>query len=118
MAKKTVRLDDGQGNTLYPEAAESGTNYVKLADGTLIQWGIGSKSVSAQSQAEDAITFDSTYISAPKVIISVISSYPNMLSVGTLSASTRGFKAILANNYQATSATINYTWVAFGRWKA
>jgi len=38
MSTKTIRLTDGT-DTILPESAESGSNYCKMADGTLIQWG-------------------------------------------------------------------------------
>lgn len=39
MSTKTIRLTNGN-DTVLPESAESGANYCKMADGTLIQWGL------------------------------------------------------------------------------
>ena len=36
---KSIQLKDGSEN-MYPISGESDTGYVKLADGTLIQWGV------------------------------------------------------------------------------
>lgn len=117
MAKKTVRLDDGQGNTLYPEAGESRANYTKLADGTLILSGIsGVGSIPKETTLSTTVAFEESFIAQPKVTISCFSSSPQYFSVGLTSVGTNSFK-INVHNGSSSTRGLDVQWIAFGRWK-
>lgn len=117
MAKKTIRLNDGQGNDLYPEAAQSGTGFVKQADGTLIQWDTVTFDVQGKTTA-DSLYFDFPmgFISAPYVFPVILTQRPQSYIVATRPATPTQGRVAIYNDISSTQ-TIYVRYLAIGRWK-
>lgn len=115
MATKSIRLSDGT-DTLLPESAQSASGYQKNADGTLIQWGTASKSISASSTDEMSITFTQTFTAAPSITVSCLAHVPEIFMASTENHATTGFTIRVKNGYTG-ALTANVSWLAVGRWK-
>ena len=121
MATKSIRLSDGT-DTLLPEAGAYGSNssgqYLKLADGTLFQWGISGQYASGNT-ANVAITMPLAFVNSWYTVISngEVGDDPTNYEVLIVIQrnSSQQFTAHIRN------ATGNYTrqfgWLAIGRWK-
>ena len=95
----------------------SGTNHVKLPDGTLIQWGMESFLVQGNTTA-DSLYFDFPieFYSAPAVFPIVQTQNPNYFSVASRPADVD--KAQIAiHNGVSNAQTIYVRYIAIGRWK-
>lgn len=116
MATKSIRLSDG-ADTLLPESAVSSSNYCKMADGTLIQWGYESGK-SNGSEIDFPIAFVTNtpevmiagYYNSASTIRCIFSANP-ALTKFTIYAfdSTTGATS--------TSTGLQFRWIAIGRWK-
>lgn len=100
--------------------AESGDGYCKLADGTLIQWGVAT----AQSSG-NSITFPSSSAFVrilPTVIVTP--AYNSGVTIrcifGVADITLTGCKVYaydVTTNALSTATNLAYRWVALGRWK-
>lgn len=115
MATKSIRLSDGS-NTLLPESAVSASGYQKCADGTLIQWGTASKSISASSTDTIAVSFLQTFTASPSITVSCLAHVPEIFVASTENHTTTGFDIRVKNAYTG-ALTANVSWQAIGRWK-
>lgn len=116
---KIVQMSDGDGN-VYPVSNASGTNYCKMPDGTLIQWGVKSVTTVAVSGGSfqyssnaEWVTFPIAYTTAPFVATNI----KEASAYWSSSAS-----AINATNFRVSAGgnmavTKDVYWVAIGRWK-
>ena len=117
MATKSIRLTDGT-DTFLPEAAESGSGYCKFADGTLIQYGVGSTgAITGGNTIQQTLTFPYAFANIPYASI----------TLGTTAISD-GSRMCTMTNISRTGATVvvydklgtagmGYYWLAIGRWK-
>lgn len=115
MATKSIRLSNGT-DTLLPESAQSGNGYCKMADGTLICYGIEKTSISASTTVDISITFPVAFVSSPTIIVSKLAHVPTVFDLSTENHTTTGFTA-RANNSYSSALTLNMSWVAIGRWR-
>lgn len=100
----------------------SGAQYVKFADGTLIQWGdYGSSSISATAVGSLYmvtvalnITFPIPFNTAPQVSIMQYGGYG---AVFTSAFSSTGISSVDLARPTSGSITPNLHWIAIGRWK-
>lgn len=122
MSTQTIRLSDGT-NTLLPEAAESGTGYVKFADGTLMQWGTYIKTDATGTGSNSVtisfpITFYSLYYSACQLRGYLDSASFNKYRIITLTRNVSGMTVRVINDTgEESTVTMNLDWFAIGRWK-
>ena len=98
---------------------ESSTNYCKMPDGTLIQWGkvsitTGTAAVPFGYRGVAAVTFAMTFVSLPAVITSPEDD-GGYWNSGSNTITNTSFTASMAGNLQ--SVTKNVDWIAIGRWK-
>ena len=110
-------------NTIANSIVESGTNYVKYSDGTLICY---------ESNTNDAtenadywswcrridhwnVTFPVEFISPPSVTVS--GSYQAIISVVTSGLSKTGVTITLLTNSTSSSSSCIRNYIAIGKWK-
>lgn len=95
-----------------------GSGYCKLPDGTMICWGLESK------KSGDAVSFAQTFYSPPVVFVDPADSNSNNVFDARASArTTSGFTLHCARTSTGGTTgefttTINYIYLAVGRWKA
>ena len=126
MATKSIRLRDGT-DTLLPEAGEYGSNsngfYLKLADGTLIQWGRKTGlSFSNQTILEGTETLPLAFIATGYSLSgngasSSNNSYVFRLGMNPSTTSTFGWTLASGSGSAITINNRGFYWVAIGRWK-
>ena len=98
-----------------------GAGYVKLPDGTMIQWGeIYSPSIAANSSGTATITFpvpfaDATYVLMTQVVKTSIPALRSACIADT-GKTVSSASINLQNNYGAASS-LTVWWSAYGRWK-
>lgn len=105
----------GAINSIVESGSNANGDYIKYADGTMICWG---------AKQTGTITFAETFISTPKMIVSVNNAQNNFMHVAQGSASSGSAGALVAT-YQSIGSTnawaidnsvyINY--IAIGKWK-
>lgn len=115
----TKVLSAAQGKVL---AGESGTGYVKLYGGILIQWGkTETTSVSGNSQKDIAVYYPKTFVDTPIVVGNTTGGSftprleltgPNITYVSTINTTFR-----VRNDY-SSALNVNILWLAIGRWEA
>ena len=121
---KIIQLKDGN-ESLYPICGENGSNYVKLADGTLICHGVSHFVTSGATGVNTiTVTFPLTFISSPTVIAcwsdnasTDLLTHFSSLNVSRSNTSTTGFRA---ETYQTVSGVADswyFKWIAIGHWK-
>lgn len=96
------------------KASESGSNYCKMADGTLIQWGANIEVNSGTY--ETIVNFDIPFISVPS--FSAVASWINeekMFVVANCS-NTQATVFVRGNTHGITKG-MRFSWMAIGRWK-
>ena len=101
--------------------AESGTGYCKMADGTLIQWGLASNTSSGYVEVDFPVAFTNTNYSF--VATPAYGSGYNTFEIRVIaqsSWSTGGY--VYFRNFDVntpyTSTNAKAHWIAIGRWKA
>lgn len=99
----------GSGN-IDIGAGDSGSNYCKLPDGTLICWG----SYSASSVWSTSFSFAKTFASAPILLATPAVNNTSIKWITQTATSTTGGQ-IWYNN--ANSVAVDVKWLAIGRWK-
>lgn len=127
MATKSIRLSDGT-DTLLPESGITGSNsngyYSKFADGTLIQWGSITPTLTLTQIGSSGIYTATTTVTFPQAFDNAryyaygTSRYGtgHAVSVGAIQSGA-GYMTISIYDFYARSGTINVTWCAIGRWK-
>lgn len=105
----------------YSGGGESGSNYCKMADGTLICWGGGELdlSVSAGSTGYKSVEFAKSFYdtSYTAVCNSLDTVMPARKAVGVGSKTKTGFTIRCDNQYTA-AWDVYVQWMAIGRWRA
>lgn len=93
-----------------------GSNYVKLADGTMLEWGTGSASHASSGVLTQSVSFPQAFYATPCVVIGLAAGEPEYENVSA-APSTSGFTASTYSSYSGGN-TIYFAWFAIGRWKA
>lgn len=110
MANKSIRLTDGT-DTLYPESAVSGSRYCKMADGTLIQWGLVEIPANSNNKA---VSFPVAFVDTGYGISCVPNYVVTSVTIQYGGTSTTGVTIYrLPSNQYAQPVK----WIAIGRWK-
>lgn len=127
MANKSIRLTDGTNN-LYPEGAVTGSNsngtYIKFADGTLIQYGSTTISVSLSQIASTGVYYQSKTMNLPMSFVNTTytvsgsSRYStgHILPIGAVPTSVSQVNVCIYDFY-ARSGNVVVRWMAVGKWK-
>ena len=127
MANKSIKIRDGS-DVLYPESAVTGSNsngtYIKFADGTLIQYGTTTISVSLSQIASTGVYYQSKTLNMPlsfastTYTISGSSRYStgHILPIGGV-ANTVSQVNICIYDFYARSGNVSVRWMAVGKWK-
>lgn len=127
MANKSIRLTDGTNN-LYPEGAVTGSNsngtYIKFADGTLVQYGTKTISVTLSQIASSGVYYQSKTLNMPlsfastTYTISGSSRYStgHILPLGGI-PNTVSQANICIYDFYARSGNVSVYWMAVGKWK-
>lgn len=117
MATKSIRLSDGT-DTLLPECAVSGTYSCKMADGTLMQWGVAGAYTSA-NRSNVQVTMPIAYTDTNYIIVASgeFSSDENNYEVTctTRVDNTTKFTIHIRNN--SANYIRQFKWFTVGRWK-
>lgn len=100
---------------------DSGSNYCKMPDGTLICWGLTDwKTTQANSTADISVTFPVEFISDP-VIIAGMGSDSSAAEIGNISVATysRSSTGVTFRIFSkaGTTRSPRVFWLAIGRWK-
>lgn len=103
MADYARKIKDAQGNSVFPVSAKSASDYCKLPDGTLIQWGNGSGTTYTH-------TYTVPFVSKPNVIVSPRGSQHQV----NYDANTSTTNILNINISQ--DSTAYFDWIAIGRW--
>ena len=118
MSTKTIKLSDGT-DTLLPESAVSGTNYCKMADGTLIQWGYKSGIlINSDAEVGQEINFPIPFNSSNNVLVCVTPQTALVKNFQTTVTAIKNtsFEVYVYSSY-STAANLTVGWIAIGRWK-
>lgn len=117
---------------IYDNAFESGSNengnYIKFNDGTLIQWGKVTKSVTINNLSSAAQWYydDGYKINLPVSFVdnnyfaNVSNYYSGNITLNVYSVTSRsasGFEFNLSCSIAVTNANVEFGWFAIGRWK-
>lgn len=97
---------------------DSGTDYCKMPDGTLIQWGSASIERKVGINETPFITFSIPFTISPMVFTNFQTrAYAPYLSTNVSDVYAEKFKIILVNSdtYDYNNGAV--TWLAVGRWK-
>lgn len=120
----TIQLEDRNGNDKFPNpAVTSGSGILKLADGTMIEYGKESVGLTHNTTKDTTITFTEAFTSEPNVYVTMLSANGNALKdvhVCCAGISTTGATLRARNTNTATSGadyTIGFEWLMVGRWK-
>ena len=103
-----------------PVNNDSGNNYCKMPDGTLIQWGVKSYSgtIAAGGQATDTVTFPTSFVnSGYSLTCNMITSVPSQKTASLSTRSVSSATISLQNTFSSASEGATYSWIAIGRWK-
>lgn len=127
MSKKAFQMTDKQGNDVFPIGAEVGSNangnYIKFADGTMIQFGSTSISLNNDMSAWGSIFYKRTACTFPTDFVN--DSYQVVLSsrnasgwVGAVGI-VKGVGSFEYEFYRATQRidTVYLGYIAIGRWR-
>ena len=106
-------------STIKQVTNNSGSNYCKMPDGTLIQWGkesVASKTEKASLgyHGSKAVTFAMAFVSLPVVIVCPHED-AGYWNSGCTDITNIGFKASIAGDQPSVARTVE--WLAIGRWK-
>ena len=104
-----------------PVNNDSGNNYCKMPDGTLIQWGVKSYSgtIAVNGTATDTVTFPVSFVNAGySLVCNLMTSVPSQRTASLSTRSTTSATISLQNNYTSASDGATYSWIATGRWKS
>lgn len=112
MSNKIIQIKDGSDNT-WPIAVESGTNYIKFTDGTMIQW----KEETASSGWSKWMIFPNHFVDTTYTAFnSLTCNQSSAVNIAAVSKQTD--QLVVSFSAQATStAPITVTTIAIGRWK-
>lgn len=123
-AGDTIQLKDRNDNAKFPSSAvASSQGVLKLADGTLIEYGKESVGVIHNSSKDTSITFAEAFIGEPNVYVTMLTTNANALKdvhVCCAGISTTGATLRARNTNTATTGadyTIGFEWLMVGRWK-
>lgn len=120
----TVQLEDRNGNDKFPNCAvASSSGILKLADGTMIEYGKETVGVNHNSTKDTSITFTEAFTSEPNVYVTMLSTNANALKdvhvcCGGISSTGATLRA--RNTNTATTGadySIGFEWLMVGRWK-
>lgn len=106
--------------SVNPVNNDSGNNYCKMPDGTLIQWGTKSYSgtIAAGGTATDTVTFPTSFAnSSYSLICNLLTSVPSQRTASLSTRSVSSATISLQNTYSSASDGATYSWIAIGRWK-
>lgn len=95
---------------------ETGTDYLKFANGVLLQWGTVDVIASANSQDYTDLSFTESFVSVPVVTVSCSTDNPFRQRSTPDNITITGFRARLYNG-DSTSVTKTLNWIAIGKWK-
>ena len=95
----------------------SGSNYCKMPDGTLIQWG-NLTNFKSRMEANFPIQFvgNNPCVQVTPVYNTTTTARCVMSAIGEKSKFTF-FAFDITTGVESTSTTLNFTWIAIGRWK-
>ena len=94
----------------------SGTNYCKMPDGTLIQWGVNQIARNAGVNYVTA-TFPISFIDIPSGFVNYTTGHPEIW-MSSISATTKTtIQCCLYNGGSTISSSYEIWWFAIGRWK-
>lgn len=109
-------MSDGT-NPLLPESAESGTNYCKMADGTLMQYGHKSGIiVNSGATVSETISFPLEFSPIVSVLTIPQTSLAQYFRTTVNAVSDSSFDVCVHSSY-TSSANLTIRWFAIGRWK-
>lgn len=118
MSNKIIQIKDGSDNVL-PINNEGTSGYCKMADGTLMQWGV----LINTSSGYTSITYNISFVDDSYVFMATprySDSYPKLdyrtiAQKSGLSAGVVNFKPLSSTGSYTTAALAD--WFAIGRWK-
>lgn len=96
---------------------DAGSNYTKLPDGTLIQWGTGDTPITNGQTITIEISYSFPFKSVPYLFPIALTSYPDAFSVSEKPGGTGSKGLIAAYCNRSGFSSIYYDWIAIGRWK-
>lgn len=103
-------------STIQQVMNTSGINYCKMPDGTLICWGnVTITNVAANSTGATTVTFPISFISTPKIVVSVGTGSPLQRFASFGNESATGFTFYIGVVSASTAMGGHY--IAIGRWK-
>lgn len=107
-------------STIKQVTNNSGDNYCKMPDGTLIQWGAFSSTleVAANAFGEDTITFPMSFKTYNYMtFFSVQSGAPAQRQVGLKDRAANAMDVYMQNLFSSVWSHPYIFWLAIGRWK-
>ena len=118
MSDKVIQIKDGSDNAL-PISNDSSTNYCKMPDGTLIQWGSETFTNLAASSTGDAeADYPIPFESVPRAFVTVAnSSLPHQFIACVQNYGSKSKIRIRVRNGYSSATTVTVNWLAIGRWK-
>ena len=117
-----IQIKDGSTDVL-PVAEESGSNYCKMPDGTLIQWGSFEVNLPANGYQEYNLTFplrsaQGGYIQPPAFIAgATVWGDSRIYSIIRRAGFVDNGTFRIGNTASSASNGVIITWIAIGRWK-
>lgn len=93
---------------------DSASNYCKMPDGTLIQWGQGNIQTTAGSSVNKTINFSQAFNNVNYIAIGL---NPNTGDPITMTASAYTDTSMRVNVKDIATTTRYFTWFVIGRWK-
>lgn len=123
MSTKAIKLTDADGNTLLPENAESGPNYIKFADGTFFQFfAVTGVALNNEALKYMEVNFPYAFASKPSMVFasSTATEVANYLfRVGASAVDATKFRLSIGtwNNQPITASNRSFMVLAIGRWK-
>lgn len=103
------------------QLSQGDSGYVKLPDGTLIQYGFfgGNATTNSYKNATVYVEFTNTFANTAPVSISVTPSNANFLNGFSIdNIMVTGFRTIFAGALEANKVyNCGFRWIAIGRWK-
>ena len=99
----------------------SGANYCKMPDGTLIQWGTEfySGSIQPGGVAQATVTFPISFadVTEMTIFVSLLTSQPAFRTATPASRGRASVNINIQNNYTSAAEGATFLWFAIGRWK-
>lgn len=94
----------------------SGTNYCKMPDGTLIQWGTSQIARNAGANYVTA-TFPISFIDISTGFVNYTTGHPELWMASIPETTKTTIRCCLYNGSSTISSSVDIWWFAIGRWK-